>query len=501
MQNASLSISSLIQVEASLQGAATQAQSTKSMLVLVDDPTIDATKRMQLFTSALAVAQQCGGDSVAAAIAADWFSQVPQPLSLNLGRWVSVASSGELIGGPLTAAQQLIATWTAITDGGFDITIDGGAQQTLSALNFTGAANMNGVAAIIGAVLTGATIVWDALNSNFVITSKTTGAASTVSFVTAGTAAGITDISSMFAMTNTAGNGAYQDPGMAAETALEAVTLFDSTFGQQWYGLMVAGAQDADHTVIADFIAASSNKHFYWTATQEGGVLVGTSTTDIAYMLKQANVGQVAVQYNGSSPYAVASLAALMLTVDYGASNTVRAAMYGQEPNITGDPLNAAQLAALIAKNANGYVQYNNSKSIIQPGVCSNGDWIDTVIGKDALTLDIQNDVFNLFLTTHVPQDDSGMHMIKVVIENRLKKYADAGYIAPGVWNGPLFGSLKNNSDGTAPTLSTGFYVYQPPIASQPPTQRSSRISVPFQIAVNLAGAVQTVNVLITLVN
>ena len=77
--------------------------------------------------------------------------------------------------------------------------------------------------------------------------------------------------------------------------------------------------------------------------------------------------------------------------------------------------------------------------------------------------------------------------------------YADNGFIAPGVWNGPLFGSLQNNADGTAPTLSTGYYVYQPPIASQPANQRSQRISVPFQIAVNLAGAVQTVNVLITL--
>ena len=173
--------------------------------------------------------------------------------------------------------------------------------------------------------------------------------------------------------------------------------------------------------------------------------------------------------------------------------------MYGQEPGITGDSINATQLAALLAKNANGFVQYNNGTSIVQQGICSNGTFIDTVIGKDALTIDIQADVFNLFLTTHVPQDDAGNHMIKAVIEKRLSQYAANGYIAPGTWNGPLFGSLQNNADGTPPTLSTGYYVFQPPIASQPANQRAQRISVPFQIAVNLAGAVQTVNVLITL--
>jgi hypothetical protein len=499
MQNASLSISSLISVTASQTATATQAQSTKTMLALVNEPTIDVTTRMQKFTSALAVAQQCGSNSVAAAIAAVWFDQSPQPTSLYLGRWAQTASSGQLFGGSLTAAEQLISNWTAITDGGFTITVDGGAAQNITALNFSGAANMNGVAAVIQAKLTGATITWDSINSRFVVTSATTGANSSVSFATAPTGGGITDISALLELTNEAGSGTYQSNGIAAETALAAVTLFDTQFGQKWYGLAVAGAQDADHTAIGAFIAASSNKHFYWVSTQEGGCIVATSTTDIAYLLQQANVSDVAVQYNGSSLYSAISLAALMMTVDYTASNSVRAAMYGTEPGITADNLNATQLAALVAKNANGYVGYDDGSSIIQPGICSNGSWIDTIIGKDALTIDIQAAVFNLFKTTHVPQSDAGMHMIKVVIESVLAQYASAGYIAPGVWNGPLFGSLTNNADGTAPTLPTGYYVYQPPIASQTATQRSQRISVTFQIAVNLAGAVQTANVLIYL--
>ncbi|MFP5276981.1 MAG: DUF3383 family protein [Acidobacteriota bacterium] len=498
MPNASLSPASLISVTASVAAAPTQAQNTRSLLILVDEPTIDVVTRLQSFNSASAVELQCGTGSVAAAAVAPWFDQTPQPTSILLGRWAQAASSGQLFGAPLTAAQQTIATWTAITDGGFTITIDGGAAQNLTTLNFANAANMNGVAAVIGAVLTGAKITWDNINGRFVITSNTTGTTSTVSFASAPTGGGVTDISGMLAMTATS-SGCYQAAGIAAETASSVVSLFDTNYGQQWYGLGMPTAADADCQAVANVLAGSANKHFFWLPTQEAGVLVSATDTDLASLMKTANVSNTAVQYNGASAYAVFSLAGLMQTVNYGGKNTIRAAMYGQEPGITPDNLNATQMAAVIAKNANAFVGYTNGSAIIQPGICSNGMWIDVAIGKDALTLDLIADLFNLFLTTHVPQDDSGNHMMKVVMEKRLKAYRDNGFIAPGVWNGPLFGALQNNPDGSPPTLSAGYYVYAPPIASQSGTNRNARISVPFQIAVNMAGAVQTVNVALTL--
>lgn len=497
MNNSSLPESSIVSVTAQVAAAATQAENTQSMLVLVDEPTIDVVERIQTFTSADDVATQCGSNSLAAAAAIDWFNQRPQPTSLKIGRWAQAASSGQLIGAPLTATEQLLATWQAITDGAFTITIDGGAAQNITTLDFSAVANMNGVAAAIAAKVTGATIVWNSIDSDFVVTSATTGATSSVSFASAPTGGG-TDISAMLGLASTS-SGVYQANGIAAETASDAVTLFDTNYGQQWYGLAVIGAQNADISAIGTLLAASSNKHFLWVSTQDTGVLVSATTTDIAYTLKQANAGNVAVQYNGSDANSAVSLAALMLTVNYGGSNTFRPAMFGQEPGVTADTVSTSQLAALIAKNANAYLKYNNGSSIVQPGICSNGMWIDTAIGADALVLDLQSDIFNLFLTTAVPQTDAGMHMIKVVIEKRLKKYVDNGFIAPGVWNGPLFGSLQLNPDGSNPNLSAGYYVYQPPIASQSAAQKAQRISVPFQIAVNLAGAVQSVNVVITL--
>jgi hypothetical protein len=500
--NASLPISSLISVTASLAAAAVQGQTTSSLLILGSSPVIDVETRMEPFSSLTEVGELFSETDPEYLAAVPFFGQSPQPASAFIGRWAQTATNGQLFGSPLTATQQLLATWTAITDGSFGIAINGAGVVQVSALNFSGAANLNAVAALIQAELTGATIEYSAYGENFVITSSTTGTTSTVSFATTPTGEGVTDISALLGLT-AASSGAYVANGIAAESALAAATLFDQTFGQQWYALSICGAADSDHEAVSAFLAGTTNKHFYQVSTQEAGVLVSTDTSDIAAVLMASSTAKVAVQYNGSSPYSGLSLLGRILTVDYSASNSAIDLMWQQEPGITADNLTSPQLAAMLAKNCNGFVGYNNGSAIIQPGICSNGQYIDTVIGADALTLAIQSAVFNLFYTstTKIPGTDAGNHRIKVTIEQVLAQFVTNGFIAPGVWNGPLFGSLTAGSDGTPPTLAKGYYVYQPPVALQTAAQQASRISVPFQIAVNLAGAVNTVNVAITLNN
>lgn len=496
MINSSLSISSLVSVNSSLAPAAVQAQSTQTMLILGSSAVIDPVTRMESFPSATAVATLFGSDAPETAAAETWFDQTPQPLSVNIGRWVQTASSGQLIGAPLSAAQTAIAQWNAITDGGFTISINGAAQQ-VTALNFAESANMNGVAGVIQAAMTGATIVFNAVNQNFVITSDTTGAMSTVSFASAPTGDGVTNISAMLGLAATS-SGAFVANGLVAESALAAVTLFDQMFGQQWYGLSVLGAADSDTQAIAPFLKASSNKHYLFTSTQEAGVLVPSFTTDIASVMQGLNLPGNAVQFSSSSAFSAISLAGKMLTVNYSASNSTIAAMWQQEPGITPENLNSTQLASVIAKNANVFAAYNNGSSIVIPGIGSNGTFIDAQIGADALALQIQTAVFNLMFTgAKVPQTDPGMHQIKVTIEGVLAQFVQNGYIATGLpWNSAGFGTLQQGQ-----ILPAGYYVFQPAVASQPAAQRAQRISVPFQIAANLAGAVGTVSVTITLQN
>lgn len=488
MANA-LPVSRLINVSVNLTPQAAQSQNLTDLLILGSSPVIDVVSRMRTYDSLSAVASDFGTTAPEYLAAVLWFEQQPQPTEIRIGRWAKTATAGQLVGATLSAAQQAIAAWQAITTGAFTITVDGGTVQHVTGLNFSSDTNLNGVASTINAVLTGATIAWDSNFDQFTITSNSSGTTSTVSFLTAPTSG--TDISSMLGMTASS-SGAYQANGIAAETAAAAVALFDQMFGRQWYAVTIPGAADADLLNVSAYIEAANTKHFHAVTTMEAGVLVPTDTSDIAYELAQLKYNKTATQFSSSNDAAATSLMGRILTTDYTANNTAITLMYKQEPGIVAESLNETQIGALEAKNCNVFVNYDNDTAIIEPGVCASGQFIDTVIGCDNLAVDIQTAVYNLLYqsTTKIPQTDAGNHLIATTIEGVLQQYVTNGFLAPGVWNSGGFGTL-NQGD----YLPTGYYVYAPPISTQSQADRSARKSVTFQIAAKLAGAVHTVDI------
>lgn len=594
-----LPISRLINVSVSLAAQAAQGQNLNALLILGTSTVIDVTTRIRSYTTIAQVATDFGTTAPEYLAAVLWFEQNPQPTQLYIGRWANAASSGQLFGGPLTVAQQVIALWTAVTAGGFLIYVDG-VPQAVTGLNFSAAANLNAVAASIQTVLaglsSGSTVVWNSTFNRFEFKSGTTGTASSVSFVSPSTAVGnfaftgnpsgsdsITlngttvtfvtgtpsgnqvkilgsqaltiasllsflqasadaqivkftysvvgstlyvvaatpgtggnaltiakssavisvsgatlsgavagDISAMLIATNTVGNGAYTSNGIASETAVAAVTLFDTKFGQQWFAVTVPAAVDSDHSAIAAYIEGAANYHFYGVTTQEAAVLTPGDTTSIPYVLQQAAYNRTAVQYSSSNQYAVVSLLARILTTNYSGNNTVITLMYKQEPGITAENLNSTQIAALEAKNCNVFVAYNNNTAIIETGICPSGQFIDTVIGSLALAVQIQTAVYNVLFTstTKIPQTDAGTHLMTTAIAQICAHYVQNGWLAPGVWTGAGFGQLNTND-----FMPSGFYIFAPSVTTQTAAVRATRVSVPIQVAAKLAGAIHDVSV------
>jgi hypothetical protein len=501
---ASLPISNLINVSVNLSPQAAQMQNISDALILGNSQVIDTIQRIREYTSLTAVEIDFGSTAPEYLAAVLWFEQVPQPTSLFIGRWAQTATPGQLIGATLPAASQLMSAWTGITAGSFDIAINGGSAVPVTGMNFSVPAvtTMQGVAAVIqtavDAVDAGVDVVWNSVYEQFQITSSTTGSTSAVAFLTA--AGSGTDISALMGCRSTS-SGAYVVPGLAAETAVAAATLFDNEFGQQWYALaMPTITADSDHVAVATFINGTAingttTKHLYGITTQEAGVLVSTDTSNIAYQLQQLNLLRSIVQYSSSNPYAVVSLLARALTVDYSGNSTTITLMYKQEPGIVAETLNQTQLAALEGFNCNVFVAYNTNTAIIQSGVVSDGNYIDVVTGTDWLALDIQTSVYNLLYQsqTKIPQTDAGTNQIVSVISGVCAQAVINGLLAPGTWTVGGFGSLQQGQ-----FLPKGYYIYAPPVSSQSQSQRGARISVPIQIAAKLAGAVQTVNIAIS---
>ena len=593
-----LSISRLISTSVNLSPNPAQFQNISTLLILGSSSVIDVVSRIRNYQSITQVALDFGTTSPEYLAAVLWFQQAPQPTTLSIGRWAKTAVGGQLIGATLSAAQQALSLFTAITSGTVQVSVDS-IPLAVTGLNFAAATNLNGVAQIlqtaIAALSAGSTVVWNAIFSRFEVTSGTTGATSNVSFFNAPTALGnaifsanptaadtltingtvitfvagtpvgsqvqigatlaitlaslLTFLSAsvdaqlvkmtysvvgstlyvVSVLTGTAGNaytlakvstaitvsgatltgglgtnlyslfgnsvtnsGAYVANGIAAETAVQAVALFDQNFGQNWYGLTVTGTVDADHLAIAPYIEAANNKHLYGVSTTAAGVISSVSVTDIAYLLSQFLYNRTVVQYSSSNIYSVCSLLARLLTTDYNGNNTVITLMYKQEPGIVAETLNATQIAALEAKNANVFVAYNNNTAIIEKGVCSSGNFVDIITGTDWLALDIQTLLYNLLYTslTKIPQTDIGTHLLVTTVESACSQGVINGLLAPGVWNSGGFGKLSQGD-----FLPKGFYVYVAPVALQNPADRAARKSPPIQVAVKLAGAIHTIDV------
>jgi hypothetical protein len=169
-----------------------------------------------------------------------------------------------------------------------------------------------------------------------------------------------------------------------------------------------------------------------------------------------------------------------------------------QQPTILPEILTGQEANALMYNNCNVLAEYQNGVSIIQYGTCAGGQFIDTVIGADAMSLDIQTEVFNALYssTTKVPQTDGGMTKLCLAAESACLRFVDNGYLAAGIWNTSGFGGLD-----TGEWLSKGYYVYAARISTQSAADRAARKAPLIQVAAKAAGAIHTADVLITVNN
>lgn len=489
-----LSIGRLVNVDVILTPAAASFQNINTLLVLGTSEIIDVHERFRLYTGIDGVATDFGTTTPEYKAAALYFEQSPQPDNLIIGRWADVDTPAILVGAPLTAAQRAITNWTGFTTPSFRVSINGTQHDILPA-SFATDTNLNGIAAKIetalDAVSVGATCVWDSNLGRFTIMTGETGAATTISFLS--TAASGQDISGVLKMLST-DSGAYVVDGIDAETAVEAVTLFDANYGRDWYALTVLGAVEADHLAIAEYIEAATNKHIYGISHQQAGVLSAVDTTNISYLMKQLEYKRTVTQYSSTNAYSICSLFGRILTVDYNGNNTVITLMYKQEPGIVAEVLTPTEITALEGHNCNVFVAYNNDTAIIEKGVVASGDFLDIITGTDWLALDIQTSVYNLLYTspTKIPQTDEGNHLISTTIISVCERGVTNGLLAPGTWESSGFGTLKQGD-----FLSKGYYVYAPPVRNQSMGDRAARKSVTFQVAAKLAGAIHTVDILV----
>jgi hypothetical protein len=603
-----LSVNRLINVTVELGATPTPGLTFNVLMIAGDSNVISGLQRFRTYSGITAVAQDFGILAPEYAAAALYFSQSPQPQTLMIGRWLSTATSGYNLGQIQSASQQVISNWTSITSGGFDISINGASAETPLSLNFSSVTNLNGVASVVTAGLTGAVCTWN--GSSFVITSSTTGPGAqatgtitltgqpaandtltvdgtvitfvasspvgsqvvigatsaitlqnlltflqqsqdtnidqanyqvlsgqviTVTFKLVGTAgnaftlaksssalavsaadlaggaapssvgyatspASGTDISALLGLTAATSQGLSN--GFAAEQPSACVSTL-AAMSQAWYGIMFAATASITTTqslAVSSFVEALNPTRMHGVTTSNSGSISSLVTNDLGSLMQAAGYNQSMIQYSSTTPYAIASMFGRMFSVDFTAQNSTIELMYRQQPGVTAENLTDTQANALQAKNINVYASYANGTSMIQYGVLSSGNFIDQTWGLDWFKNALQTAAFNLLYTaqTKIPQTDAGQNLLtgacSAVCGNQPGGAVFNGLAGSGTWNSStVFGSLQEGQ-----FLPLGFYIYAPSVDLQSESQRAARIAPTTQIALKLAGAFQTANVVVS---
>jgi len=167
-----LPVSRLVRVAVNLSPLAAARRSFGVLMIAGDSDVINGLERFRTYDSIEGVALDFGVNAPEYKAAQAYFGQTPKPRTVMIGRWIRQASAAQNLGAILSTAQKTLSNWTSISNGSFDIQIDGGAQS-VTGLDFTAATNLNGVASVIDTALTGASVVWD--GAKFIVTSDTTG--------------------------------------------------------------------------------------------------------------------------------------------------------------------------------------------------------------------------------------------------------------------------------------------------------------------------------------
>lgn len=596
-----LSVSNLVKVTVDLSPQAAAGRSFGVLMIAGDSNVISGLERFRTYTDINSVATDFGTTAPEYLAASLYFGQSPQPSTCMIGRYIRTASAGQNLGGILSPSQQAIANFNAISNGGFNITVDGVAK-TLTGINFNGLTNLNAVATAINGVLTGATVAWN--GSEFIVTSNSTGAgvkasgtitlgtnpapsdtltvdgtlitfvasgptgpqvligadnlataanlwsflnssvdanislatyvlsggdlitvtyktigtagnsftlakssthislsgatlaggaaASSVSFATTG---GGTDISALLKLTSSTAIALV--PGYAAETPVQCTeALADASTA--WYGLMFAASvapTDNQSLEVSAFIEALDVSRLYGVTVIDPNILSALVTNDLPSVMMADEYEQSFCQYSSTNLYAVASIFGRMFSVDFTAANSTITVMYKQEPGVLPEDLSQQEADVLESKRCNVYVEYDNATNIIQYGVCSGPAYLDEIHGLDWFQSAVQTACFNVLYTstTKIPQTDAGVNQLTNACGQACSAAVNNGLSAPGVWNGPSFGSLQMGQ-----YLKSGFYVFAPSVDLQSQADREARKAPPIQIALKLAGAIQSVDVLIT---
>lgn len=200
-----------------------------------------------------------------------------------------------------------------------------------------------------------------------------------------------------------------------------------------WYALICSSrVEDVVKGAAAwtETQGATEQPHIFVTASGAAGIVDASSTTDIAYYLKEKNYLRTVLVYDPTylTEYKDAAWVGLMLTKDPGSATWALKRLSG----VTSTRISTTQQQAAWAKNANTFEPYAEGIVLTNKGKVVGGEWIDIIVGRDWLANRIQTDQVQMMINRDkVPYTNPGIALHEATLRASLEAGKDQSVIAP----------------------------------------------------------------------
>ena len=455
---------------------------------------LSSANRTKAYTDLSSVADDFGTNSSMYEYAKILFAQTKNPTNsggyLVAGFWRAsdetvAATAGALTGSQVSEAV-VVETLQTVSDGSFDIDVDG-VTQNITGLDFRTIDALDDIVTLLNTNISGATVTED--DQKIVITSDTTGASSAVSLVSS--AASGTFVGEVLNLAS--GTGALSVDGVAsqvltAESKEDAVT--EALAEEPFKGVVfVDNPTDIESKALATWSKANDVISYDVFDSADN---LEKDVTNIVWDIKLSSLENYRMIYrkDGNRKVAVAVMARLH-TVNFNNQNSAITLNLKELSGIVSEDYSQDEINKAKKVGLDLYTTFGDLPKLLVSG--ANG-FADNVYNFIAIKKFVQIDLFNLLGTTgtKLAQIDEDVQKIVDTVEKTMRLFLKAKVIGAGTWNSPdTFGNVEVFNRNIE---ANGFYVYAQPLSEQAQSDREARKSPAIQVAFKNAGAIHSID-------
>jgi hypothetical protein len=383
-------------------------------------------------------------------------------------------------------ASMTLAQLKAVT-GTLTVTIDGVAK-TAASIDLSTATSFSAAAALLATALA-VPVTFDSIKSAFIVSSSTTGAASTITFATGSAAAGLLLTSATGAVTS---QGAVAGVPGAFMDALVLTT-------QNWAGFMTVWEPvTADKNLFSAWASTKNDRYAYAGWDSDVNAKASGNTTTWGYYL-QSTKSSGSIPIFGDATHA-AFVLAWMASLDFDRANGRSTLAFRSQAGLAASVTSATDASNLKTNGYNFYGAYATAKEgylFTYPGsVSGKWKWADSFVNQIWLNANLQSAMVQLLTGTgSIPYNADGNGLIETSCADPINAALNFGAIRRGVTlSSTQVQQIANavGSDVSQSIFAKGYYMQVLPAPAQ---TRVERTSPPITFYYTDGGSVQQLTV------